>query len=141
MLTMDNSIVSSDGGETMTMTITPATSQYTQSTEKTQVPTLAPSLRLASLSQPLEPSPPPASPPTRTLVNTCIIVLTVTSSMIINVRFFSKIFPKWLTGYLSFPDREHNVGVDCSSNNRKRDEPQTSTIAVDHVCVSSQLSG
>ena len=85
---MDNSIALSDGGETTTMTITPATSQYTQLTEKTQVPTPAPSLKLASLSQPPERSPPPSSPPTRTLLNACIIVLTVTSSMIVNVRFF-----------------------------------------------------
>ena len=85
---MDNSIVLSDGGETMTMTISPVTSRYTQFTEKTQIPTLAPSLNFASLSQPREQSPPPAPPPTRTLLNACIIVLTVTSSMIVNVRFF-----------------------------------------------------
>lgn len=97
---MDNSIVLSDGGETMTMTMTPATSQYTQITEKTQVQTPAPSLKLVSLSQPLEPPPPPppASPPTRTLLNACIIVLIVTSSMIVNVRgSFSIIFLKRLT--------------------------------------------
>jgi hypothetical protein len=93
---MDNSMVLSDGGETTTMTMTPATSQYTQLTEKTQVPTPAPSLKLASLSQSPEPSPPPATPPTRTrtLLNACIIVLTVTSSMIVNVCFFFDDYPQ-----------------------------------------------
>jgi len=84
---MDNSLVLSNGGETMSMTMTPVTSRCTQFTEKTQVPTLATSLNRASLSEPLKPSSPPASPPTRTLLNACIIVLTVTSSMIVNVRF------------------------------------------------------
>ena len=71
----------------MSMTMTPVTSHCTQFTQKTQVPTLATSLNRGSLSEPLKPSSPPASPPTRTLLNACIIVLTVTSSMIVNVRF------------------------------------------------------
>ena len=97
---MDNSIALSDGGETTTMTITPTTSQYTQLTEKTQVPTPAPSLKLASLPQPPERSPPPSSPPTRTLLNACIIVLTVTSSMIVNVRYFSDDYPQVVNFFL-----------------------------------------
>jgi hypothetical protein len=83
---MDNSIVLSDGGETTTMTITPANSQCTQITDKTEVPSPTTVLKLASLSQSLELSSPRTLPPTRPLLNSCIIVLTVASSMLVNVR-------------------------------------------------------
>jgi len=51
--------------------------------------------------------------------------------------FFSTNFPK--AANFSFLDRELNGGFDCSSDDSQGDEPGTSTIAVDNVCVSSQL--
>ena len=98
---MDHSIALSDG-EATTMTITPANSQHTQITDKTEVPSPTTVLKLAPLSQSPELSPPRTLPPTRPLLNSCIIVLIVTSSMLVNVRFFFRWFSSrgWLS--LSF---------------------------------------
>jgi hypothetical protein len=92
---MDNSMALSDGGVTIAVsrTITTDTSQYTETADKTQVGTSASTLTFTS-----EPPLPPIPPPTRSLLNSCIIVLTVTSSMVVNVRGFLSYFsPRWLT--------------------------------------------
>jgi hypothetical protein len=96
-------------------------------------------LKLAPLSQSPELSPPRTLPP-RPLLNSCIIVLTVTSSMLVNVRifFFRCFFPRSLTLSL-LSDCEFNGGVDCPSNYTEGDESGTSAIAMDYVRVSSKL--
>lgn len=86
---MDNSIVLK--GEATTVTITPANSQCTQITDATSTAVFKP--------VPLSQSP-ELLPPTRPLLNSCIVVLTVASSMFINVRsciFFDHLLSKRLT--------------------------------------------
>ena len=51
--------------------------------------------------------------------------------------FFPNDFPHEVN--LLFLVCEHDVGANCTTNNTKGDELGTSTIAVEHVCVPSQL--
>ena len=78
-LAMDNMIVLNDGGEAMTI-------GTTQDTAQSPIPT--PSLKLAPLYD-SETSLSPALPPTRSLLNSCIIVLTMSAAIGINVRSFT----------------------------------------------------
>ncbi|KIM37306.1 hypothetical protein M413DRAFT_423520 [Hebeloma cylindrosporum] len=72
---MENTVVLSDGTETATMTATH---------DRTQSPTPTPSLKLTQQFN-SESSLSPASPPTRPLLNSCIIVLTVTAALCVNM--------------------------------------------------------
>ena len=140
MRAMDKSIARSDWGETTTMMITPANSQCTQITEKTRVQSPIPVLKLAQLLQSPELPPPRTLPPTRPPLNSCIIVLTVALSMLINVRIsFSDDFPQEVDSPSFFSDCKFNGGVDCPSNYTEGDGFGTSAIAMDYVRVSSKL--
>ena len=92
---IDNSMAVRCRGETIPITPTLTPSQYTDNTA-TLARTPTPSLKLSRVSQSLDPFPTTPSA-MRPLLNSCIIVLTVTASMIVNVRFFSVFLPKSLT--------------------------------------------
>ena len=102
---MDKSTALRDGGKPMTISLTLDRAQYMdKTTTLTQDRILKPRLNLTS-----EVSPSPTIQPTRPLLNSCIIVLTVTSFMIVNVRVFVVCFPQQPD--FPFSGGEHGINV------------------------------